>query len=101
MRNTKPFSALTLIVVGFLAFVNAFHPPLAKAAYVEGFITQDVVWTRVDSPIVVSNHVIVEKNVTLTVEPGVEVRFGGNFSLHIEGELYAIGEPESPMLFSV
>ena len=100
MRNTKPFSALILIIVGFLAFVNAFHPPLAKAAYVEGFITQDVVWTRVDSPIVVSNHVIVEKNVTLTVEPGVEVRFGGNFSLHVEGELYAVGEPESPILFT-
>ncbi|UCD95922.1 MAG: right-handed parallel beta-helix repeat-containing protein [Candidatus Bathyarchaeota archaeon] len=100
MRYAKLLTGQILIVIGFLAFVNAIPPLVAKAAYVEGFISQDVVWTRVDSPIIVSNHVIVEKNVTLTIEPGVEVRFGGNFSLHVEGQLHAVGDPDSPIWFT-
>jgi hypothetical protein len=100
MRYAKLLTGQILIIIGFLAFVNAIPPLVAKAAYVEGFISQDVVWTRVDSPIIVSNHVIVEKNVTLTIEPGVEVRFGGNFSLHVEGQLYAVGDSDSPIWFT-
>ena len=62
-----------------------------NATYVEGPITQDTVWTLVDSPFVVSNDIRVNPGVTLTVEPGVEVKFGGNFSLIISGRLYANG----------
>ncbi|MCW4042875.1 MAG: right-handed parallel beta-helix repeat-containing protein, partial [Candidatus Bathyarchaeota archaeon] len=62
-----------------------------KATYVEGLITQDTVWTLVDSPFVVSGDVTVYSNATLTVEPGVEVRFGGVFSLVVLGKLYANG----------
>jgi hypothetical protein len=62
-----------------------------KATYVEGEITMDTVWTLVDSPFVLFGNVTVLEGITLTIEPGVEVRFGGNFSLIVRGRLIARG----------
>lgn len=65
--------------------------PCAGATYVEGSIVQDTEWTLVDSPFVLSNNLTVMSSATLTIESGVEVRFGGDFSLVVEGRLVAIG----------
>jgi hypothetical protein len=82
---------LLTIIVSVFAFMNRSVIPSAKATYVEGAITHDTAWTLVDSPFVVSNDVTVYSNATLTIEPGVEVRFGGNFSLIVSGRLLANG----------
>ncbi|MEM4701112.1 MAG: NosD domain-containing protein, partial [Candidatus Bathyarchaeia archaeon] len=68
--------------------------PTVKATYVEGEITIDTVWTLVDSPFILSGNVTVRDGVTLTIEPGVEVKFGGKFSLIINGRLIAKGTTE-------
>jgi parallel beta-helix repeat protein len=65
--------------------------PIARATYVEGPVTQDTIWTLVESPFVLANNITVCPNATLTIEPGVEVRFGGKFSLIVSGKLYADG----------
>jgi hypothetical protein len=80
---TLVFSTLNLTYVKLV--------PTASATYVEGPITQDTVWTLVQSPFVVAKDVMVYPNATLTIEPGVEVRFGGAFSLIVSGKLYADG----------
>lgn len=85
---------LTIIELNFTLF-----PPV-KATYVEGPIDRDTVWTLVDSPFVISNETIVHPNVTLTIEPGVEVRFGGNFSIKIQGILNANGTTDKPIKFT-
>jgi len=72
-------------------FANRTLFTFVNATYVEGPITQDTIWTRVDSPFVVSKNVTVYSNATLTIESGVEVKFGGYFSLIISGILYANG----------
>jgi parallel beta-helix repeat protein len=82
---------LLTIALGIFSFSNRTLFPAANATYVEGPIKQDTIWTLVDSPFVVSQNVIVYSNATLTLEPGVEVKFGGNFSLIISGKLYANG----------
>jgi len=82
---------LLTILMSVFAFTNRSVIPSAKATYVEGAITHDTVWALVDSPFVVSNDVTVYSNATLTIEPGVEVRFGGNFSLVVSGSLIANG----------
>jgi len=74
--------------------------PVAKATYIEGTIAQDTIWTLVDSPFILSNTVTVYPTATLTIEPGVEVKFGGNFSLIIEGRLVANGTEERKILFT-
>jgi parallel beta-helix repeat protein len=63
-----------------------------------GPITKNTVWTQEDSPYNVDGIVTVEKNVKLTVEPGVEVRFNSqndvnyaDYGIVIEGEMDASG----------
>jgi hypothetical protein len=90
-KQLKVFSVLLTIAFSIFSFVTIKLMPTANATYVEGPITQDTIWTLVDSPFVVSNDVVVYPNATLTIEPGVEVRFGGAFSLIISGKLYANG----------
>ena len=94
------FCLLMVITAGSLAFVDSLHPLTAHATYVEGNITQDTVWTLMDSPFVLSKNTTVWENSTLTVEPGVEVRFGGEYALIVEGGLSAIGEENSTITFT-
>jgi hypothetical protein len=74
--------------------------PAANATYVEGSITQDTIWTLIDSPFVVSNNILVNQNVTLTIEPGVEIRFGGRFSFTVEGRIVANGTKDKTIRFT-
>lgn len=74
--------------------------PAAKATYVEGEIRIDTVWSLVDSPFVLSGNVTVLADATLTIEPGVEVKFGGFFSLIVNGVLVARGTEEKPIWFT-
>jgi hypothetical protein len=90
---------LTLVFSTFGLSGRTFVLP-AKATYVEGPITQDTLWTLVDSPFVVSKDIVVYPNATLTVESGVEVQFGGNFSITIQGRLTAAGTQDKRIEFT-
>ena len=91
---------MAVIIVGAFAFAQRPFFFTASATYVEGPITRDTVWTLTDSPFVVSKDVIVYPDATLTIEPGVEVRFGGEFSLVVEGTLSACGEENNTVTFT-
>jgi hypothetical protein len=95
----------TLLLVLFTLVFGSFSIvyktlPTVKATYVEGVITQDTIWTLVDSPIVLSNNVTVNPGVTLTIEPGVEVMFGGDFSLIVNGAIVANGTESRNIYFT-
>ena len=90
---------LFTLVFGSLSIVYK-TLPVVKATYVEGVITQDTIWTLVDSPIVLSNNVTVNPGATLTIEPGVEVMFGGDFSLIVNGAIVANGTEERNIQFT-
>lgn len=83
----------------FAFLINPLASVLGKT-HVEGHIVQDTTWTSTDSPFVVIRDVVIDANVTLTIEPGVEVRFGGNFSLDVMGKLIADGTEEEPISFT-
>lgn len=72
----------------------------ADATYVEGQIGIDTVWTLANSPFIVSNDIIVLPDVTLTIEPSVEVRFSGSFSMVIQGKLIAEGTSNKMVKFT-
>ena len=95
MKSKSKIIALTLVVIFSLAIfpLNDLLPTVG-ATYVEGEITMDTVWTLVDSPFILSGNVTVREGVTLTIEPGVEVRFGGRFSIIVNGRLIAKGTSE-------
>ena len=48
-------------------------------------ITYDTTWSSVGNPWMIRNDIIVENDITLTLDAGVEVRFGGHFSLLCQG----------------
>ncbi len=100
-KQLKLFAILLAITLSSLTSVYKPLFPVANAAtYVEGPITQDTVWTLADSPFVVSKNVTVYPNATLAIEPEVEVRFGGKFSLVVEGRLIANGTGDKMITFT-
>jgi len=90
---------VVLLIFSMLTFLaNLFQ--MVNATYVEGLITHDTVWMLIDSPFIVINNVAVLPGVTLTIELGVEIRFGGNFSLNIQGRLIAVGDEDRRITFT-
>lgn len=54
-------------------------------------ISANTTWTVAGSPYTISGYLNVDSAATLTIDPGVEVRFAANRSLMIHGRLIAIG----------
>lgn len=57
-------------------------------------------WTRAMSPVIVTSSLLLESSKTLTIEPGVEVRFEPGTFLRVEGELVALGIETAPIRFT-
>jgi hypothetical protein len=80
------------------------HPvyaaPLAPATDVSGHITQDTTWDLAGSPYIVTGDVTVDAGFTLTIDPGVQVRFNGLYMLTVLGTLAAEGEAGQPVVFT-
>ena len=67
---------------------------------VQGTIYTDTVWTLAESPYVVTGDVIVNPDITLTIEPGVKVAFESNLALYVNGTLIAKGTTSQPIYFT-
>ena len=57
--------------------------------YVSGIISTDVNWNVTDSPYIVTGNMLVASGSSLTIDPGVHVKFDGYYYLQIEGTLIA------------
>jgi len=99
-KRLRILSLLIITALGMLAAINKLPLITVNATYVEGHIQQDTTWTLADSPFIVTKDLIVDANVTLTIMPGVEVRFGGNFILIVSGRLSAIGTIDKMITFT-
>ncbi|TET91354.1 MAG: hypothetical protein E3J35_02770 [Methanomassiliicoccales archaeon] len=62
---------------------------------VSGDIESDTTWTLQNSPYIVVGNVRVESGVTLTIEPGVQVRFDGYYGISVYGVLRAMGNEDN------
>lgn len=76
----------------------------AAALDVNADITQTTRWTLADSPVKVHGQYVVRNGATLTIDPGVEVRFDANARLQIgdrfqSGTLNALGTAAQPITF--
>jgi hypothetical protein len=67
---------------------------------VSGAICSDTTWTLEDSPYIVIGNILVCNGATLTIEPGVTVKFSNDRSLQINGTLVADGAVSLPITFT-
>jgi hypothetical protein len=85
------------IVCAFLFFSPVF---VLADTLVSGPIFGDVTWTLAQSPYRVVANAIVMSDSSLTIEPGVLVRFDGTNALQIDGKLVARGTQPLPITFT-
>ena len=83
-----------------LLLISVFAVLRLSATDVSGPITSNTLWTVVNSPYVVTGNVLVMEGVTLTIEPGVEVRFDASKALQINGTLVARGTATDSIRFT-
>jgi len=67
---------------------------------VSGFINANTTWTLAGSPYIVTGNALLSQGFTLTIDPGVVVKFGTNNALQIDGQLIAIGTPAQRITFT-
>ncbi len=83
--------------------VNAFAG-LAQTV-VNGGIYANTTWTLANSPYLMTGSIVVFPGVTLTIEPGVEIRVkenglsGAQYYLETRGTINMIGQPGAPIIF--
>ncbi len=83
-----------------------YPPPDEVPADRPGVITEDQHWTIDDSPVEITGNLWVREGATLTIDPGVFVRFApvpvqpAGYTLRIDGTLRAVGTPENPITFT-
>lgn len=65
-----------------------------------GIIGGNTTLLQSESPYEVTNNTLVLDGATLTIEPGVELRFRDSTLLQIDGTLRAVGTEEAPIVFT-
>ncbi len=75
-------------------------PVVIDPTVVSGYIYSDTIWTLANSPYIVTDDITVVPGVTLTIEPGVVVKFDGPFELVVDGYLNAQGTDTNNIVFT-
>jgi hypothetical protein len=81
----RPFLFLVLSLALVAAVLPAW-PGASRATDVGGIITVDATWTLAGSPYVATSTVAVQNGATLTIEPGVTVKFAAGAQFQIGSE---------------
>jgi len=92
----RPF--LTSAVLAGLWLI--FMPGLCAALEHSGVISADETWLAADNPHEITANLTVNDRITLTLEPGVEVLFKGNFGIYVSGLIQAQGTSVSRIRFT-
>ncbi len=91
----------TTIVAVLASVLLLISVPAAAGTIVGGFIMSDTTWTAAGGPYIVEDSIAVIGGATLTVDPGVEVRFEPGLALVVDtGALIARGTELSPIRFT-
>ncbi|MCX6752686.1 MAG: hypothetical protein NTZ87_04295 [Candidatus Nomurabacteria bacterium] len=89
-----------VFLFSFIIFLS-FAPKVFAETHVSGNIDTNTTWSLANSPYVVDNTVIILAGNTLTVEPGVIMKFSSSFgSLEVEGTLDVPGTAKLPIVFT-
>ena len=91
---------LAILFFVFCATLCFCQSPAYADTDVSGVISENSTWTKAEAPYVVTGDLTVAEGVTLTVEPGVVVKFDLSRRMTINGGLNAAGTVEQPIYFT-
>lgn len=92
LKRTLSIILVILLILGTFFELLIFVTRDTTATDVSGgHISTDTTWSKASSPYMIKGNVIVDFGATLTIEPGVEVKFTDTYNLFIDGNLTAIG----------
>lgn len=90
------FSNLLALTFSYIFFLPAFGQ-----TSVSGGIYSNTTWTKANSPYIVTDTIVVFPNVTLTIEPGVTIKFTANKMLESrQGRILAVGASNNQITFT-
>ena len=100
LRNILTMKTIISTLVSFLLLQVSF-----AQTNVSGGIFSNTTWTLANSPYLVTNNIVVFPGVTLTIEPGVEVRIkenglsGTQYYIEARGTINMVGQPGAKITF--
>ncbi len=97
--NFKMQIMVTLRTTILLLLLIASAPQFAQTIISGGSVSG--VWESEGNPYLVEGNITIEPDDRLTVKPGVEVLFTGNYSLEVYGRIEAVGTAQEKVLFSL
>jgi len=83
-----------------ILFLSLLSASLFGQTYFQGGIYSNTTWTKANAPYIITGDVVVFPDKTLTIEPGVEIRFSGYYFLEIRGILVAVGSDTDRIAFT-
>lgn len=87
-------------LIGLAVSVSEIRFYVVAATTAEGDVLEDTTWVVANSPYLILDDVEVHEGVTLTIDPGVVVRFNDNSSFIVAGSLFAVGTFDSRIVFT-
>ncbi|MBI4160759.1 MAG: right-handed parallel beta-helix repeat-containing protein [Candidatus Yanofskybacteria bacterium] len=98
MRLSQKVLFVTALLGGIL-----FSRGVSADTTVSGHYSTDQHWTLADSPYIVEGFgegIVIQPGVTLTIDPGVIVKFKASTQLWVDGAVIARGTAEQPIIFT-
>jgi hypothetical protein len=95
-KNLNPMKKTLLILNSAFLILNC----ATAQTNVSGFISANTTWNLAGSPYVVIGNALLSHGYTLTIDPGVIVKFDTLKALQIDGELIAVGTAANRITFT-
>src|SRR5665647_369936 len=90
MKKIRLFLFL-ISMLSVAALINSFYFPTGQASKeVRGIIDSDIIWSKSNSPYILTAPLSVKNGITLTIEPGVTINLN-SYYIQVNGTLVAKG----------
>ena len=99
MKKTFSMLLMMLLCVGIIAGNLTIETTKAATTINNTIITQDTIWTQTNSPYSLTGNILLDTEVTLTIEPGVTVNLK-DYYIRVDGTLQAQGTKNNQITFT-